>query len=76
MLQGGNVSWALSEMHISHVAMQFSNLTECHILFFVFAEHVQGKETVYVHCKAGRGRSTTVVLCYLVCCPVYVLFLW
>ncbi|CAI0523660.1 unnamed protein product [Linum tenue] len=23
-------------------------------------------ETTYVHCKAGRGRSTTVVLCYLV----------
>nr|KJB54317.1 hypothetical protein B456_009G028800 [Gossypium raimondii] len=22
--------------------------------------------TTYVHCKAGRGRSTTVVLCYLV----------
>ena len=21
----------------------------------------------YVHCKAGRGRSTTIVLCYLVC---------
>ncbi|CAA0820398.1 Putative dual specificity protein phosphatase DSP8 [Striga hermonthica] len=23
-------------------------------------------ETTYVHCKAGRGRSTTIVLCYLV----------
>ncbi|KAL7134866.1 hypothetical protein ABFS83_11G054200 [Erythranthe nasuta] len=23
-------------------------------------------QTTYVHCKAGRGRSTTVVLCYLV----------
>lgn len=22
--------------------------------------------TTYVHCKAGRGRSTTIVLCYLV----------
>jgi atypical dual specificity phosphatase len=20
----------------------------------------------YIHCKAGRGRSTTIVLCYLV----------
>ncbi|KAL2642984.1 hypothetical protein R1flu_010571 [Riccia fluitans] len=29
-------------------------------------EHVQRGETTYVHCKAGRGRSTTVVLCYLV----------
>ncbi|XP_044472557.1 phosphatidylglycerophosphate phosphatase PTPMT2-like isoform X2 [Mangifera indica] len=24
--------------------------------------------TTYVHCKAGRGRSTTIVLCYLVEC--------
>lgn len=22
--------------------------------------------TTYVHCKAGRGRSTTIVICYLV----------
>ncbi len=28
--------------------------------------HVEAKETVYVHCKAGRGRSATVVLCWLV----------
>ncbi|KAK9102271.1 hypothetical protein Sjap_019525 [Stephania japonica] len=25
-----------------------------------------GGRTTYVHCKAGRGRSTTIVLCYLV----------
>ncbi|THG16214.1 hypothetical protein TEA_008573 [Camellia sinensis var. sinensis] len=24
------------------------------------------RKTTYVHCKAGRGRSTTIVLCYLV----------
>lgn len=29
-------------------------------------DHVQRKQRTYVHCKAGRGRSTTVVLCYLV----------
>lgn len=26
---------------------------------------VQG-EVTYVHCKAGRGRSTTLVICYLI----------
>jgi len=25
----------------------------------------RNKESVYVHCKAGRGRSTTLVACYL-----------
>ena len=25
----------------------------------------QNEKTVYVHCKAGRGRSTTLVACYL-----------
>ncbi|MCE0481029.1 hypothetical protein HAX54_038399 [Datura stramonium] len=33
-------------------------------------EFIHGKascgKTTYVHCKAGRGRSTTIVLCYLV----------
>ncbi len=30
------------------------------------AEHAGLGEQVYVHCKAGRGRSTTLVICYLV----------
>lgn len=29
-------------------------------------EHVARQTKVYVHCKAGRGRSTTLVLCWLV----------
>lgn len=29
-------------------------------------ENVEQRRAVYVHCKAGRGRSTTVVICYLV----------
>ncbi|KAL9252729.1 Phosphatidylglycerophosphate phosphatase PTPMT1-like protein [Drosera capensis] len=32
---------------------------------FIHANETCGK-TTYVHCKAGRGRSTTIVLCYLV----------
>ena len=27
--------------------------------------HGQLNQSVYVHCKAGRARSTTVVVCYL-----------
>ncbi|KAJ8748123.1 hypothetical protein K2173_012778 [Erythroxylum novogranatense] len=29
-------------------------------------ENVLHGQSTYVHCKAGRGRSTTIVLCYLV----------
>ncbi|ESQ42756.1 hypothetical protein EUTSA_v10014536mg [Eutrema salsugineum] len=32
---------------------------------FIHKNALLGKST-YVHCKAGRGRSTTVVLCYLI----------
>ncbi|CAJ1937083.1 unnamed protein product [Sphenostylis stenocarpa] len=32
---------------------------------FIHQNETCGK-TTYVHCKAGRGRSTTIVLCYLV----------
>ncbi|KAL8114377.1 hypothetical protein AgCh_021297 [Apium graveolens] len=31
-----------------------------------FVACLNQKRTTYVHCKAGRGRSTTVVICYLV----------
>ncbi|KAJ0106677.1 hypothetical protein Patl1_18430 [Pistacia atlantica] len=29
-------------------------------------ENTLSRQTTYVHCKAGRGRSTTIVICYLV----------
>ncbi|KAL6323071.1 hypothetical protein AAG906_024641 [Vitis piasezkii] len=32
---------------------------------FIYSNASLGR-TTYVHCKAGRGRSTTIVLCYLV----------
>ncbi|KAI3881358.1 hypothetical protein MKW92_000492 [Papaver armeniacum] len=37
----------------------------CQAVDFIHKNVSSGKKT-YVHCKAGRGRSTTVVLCYLV----------
>ncbi|XP_057975925.1 phosphatidylglycerophosphate phosphatase PTPMT2-like [Malania oleifera] len=32
---------------------------------FIYKNSLCGR-TTYVHCKAGRGRSTTIVICYLV----------
>ncbi|XP_043717247.1 phosphatidylglycerophosphate phosphatase PTPMT2-like [Telopea speciosissima] len=37
----------------------------CQAVDFIHKNASFGK-TTYVHCKAGRGRSTTIVLCYLV----------
>ncbi len=43
-----------------------------HMLIYVpyqppfHTEHVAQGNKVYVHCKAGRGRSTTLLLCYLI----------
>ncbi|KAL6965087.1 Phosphoric monoester hydrolase [Sarracenia purpurea var. burkii] len=37
----------------------------CQAVEFIHGNASRGK-TTYVHCKAGRGRSTTIVLCYLV----------
>lgn len=37
----------------------------CRAVDFIHKNATCGK-TTYVHCKAGRGRSTTIVLCYLV----------
>ncbi|XP_015896648.3 phosphatidylglycerophosphate phosphatase PTPMT1 [Ziziphus jujuba] len=37
----------------------------CHAVEFIH-ENASFGRTTYVHCKAGRGRSTTIVICYLV----------
>ncbi|XP_072977533.1 phosphatidylglycerophosphate phosphatase PTPMT2-like [Typha angustifolia] len=37
----------------------------CRAVDFIHENATYGR-TTYVHCKAGRGRSTTIVLCYLV----------
>ncbi|KAJ0603291.1 putative phosphoric monoester hydrolase [Helianthus annuus] len=42
-----------------------SNDDICKAVKFIHENASVGKAT-YVHCKAGRGRSTTIVLCYLV----------
>ncbi|KAG7030468.1 putative dual specificity protein phosphatase DSP8 [Cucurbita argyrosperma subsp. argyrosperma] len=44
-------------------APKFSDISRA--VDFIHRNALCGK-TTYVHCKAGRGRSTTIVLCYLV----------
>ncbi|XP_031502138.1 phosphatidylglycerophosphate phosphatase PTPMT1-like [Nymphaea colorata] len=42
-----------------------SLLDICRAVDFIH-KNASCRKTTYVHCKAGRGRSTTIVLCYLV----------
>ncbi|KAJ6813644.1 putative dual specificity protein phosphatase DSP8 isoform X2 [Iris pallida] len=42
-----------------------SSVDICRAVDFIHRNTTCGR-TTYVHCKAGRGRSTTIVLCYLV----------
>uniref|UniRef100_A0A6N2NDF7 phosphatidylglycerophosphatase n=1 Tax=Salix viminalis TaxID=40686 RepID=A0A6N2NDF7_SALVM len=44
----------------------------CQAVDFIHENASLGK-TTYVHCKAGRGRSTTIVLCYLAVQDYYLL---
>ncbi|KAJ1263725.1 hypothetical protein BS78_09G208100 [Paspalum vaginatum] len=37
----------------------------CRAVDFIHCNEIEGGST-YVHCKAGRGRSTTIVLCFLI----------
>lgn len=48
---------------VDYTSPPLADVTRC--LEFIDS-HVSRGETVYVHCKAGRGRSATVVLCWLV----------
>ncbi|KAK9790742.1 hypothetical protein WJX73_007403 [Symbiochloris irregularis] len=56
-----------SHLHIPTVDFLFAPpLGDLHRGADFIHEHAQKGEITYVHCKAGRGRSTTLVLCYLI----------
>ena len=56
----------ITQLHIPTTDFTHPRLTDvCAAVDFV-AHHVDAGETVYIHCKAGRARSATVALCWLV----------
>ncbi|HAA57410.1 MAG TPA: phosphatase [Myxococcales bacterium] len=55
----------MSQLHLPTIDFQPPSLTQVQqALAFIDTQIQQGYQT-YIHCKAGRGRSATVVLCYL-----------
>lgn len=59
-------SLGIAELYVPTIDYDYPSLaTVVSAATFIRAHEARG-ESVYVHCKAGRGRSTVVVLCYLV----------
>ncbi|KAF8412945.1 hypothetical protein HHK36_000917 [Tetracentron sinense] len=59
---GSMRTWGWWSDHTSHMRLWFRHRNIMNFL----SENASCGKTTYVHCKAGRGRSTTIVLCYLV----------
>ena len=58
--------WGVTQLQLSTVDFNNAPSQEMIQRGVAFIEEMnQNENTVYVHCKAGRGRSTTLVACYL-----------
>lgn len=64
-----HTKWIEAGIHVKHIkAVDFSPLTREEIkegITFLVQESEEG-HTIYVHCKAGRGRSAAIVVGFLV----------
>ena len=56
----------IEQLHLPTLDFFAPTLEDCRrAIAFINARAARG-ESVFVHCKAGKGRSTTIVLCFLV----------
>lgn len=56
----------IEQLHLPTVDFSPPALAEIERGVAFIQAHAAKGETVYVHCKAGRGRSATVVICWLI----------
>jgi len=56
----------IEQFHIPTVDFMPPRLEDVERAVAFIAAYATRGESVYVHCKAGRGRSATVVLCWLI----------
>lgn len=57
--------WGIEQLYIPTVDFTHpSRQSIDEAITFIDAERAQGKK-VYIHCKAGRGRSATIAICWL-----------
>lgn len=56
----------ITQLHIPTTDFTHPRLADVNAAVEFVAQHTGVGETVYIHCKAGRARSATVALCWLV----------
>jgi atypical dual specificity phosphatase len=56
----------IQQLYLPIVDFRPPSLTDIQTALVFIEQHRQRGEQVYLHCKAGRGRSATIALCYLI----------
>ncbi len=57
--------YGMEQLRLPTVDFQPPSLEDCRRGVAFMQRHISQGEGVYVHCKAGRGRSATIVVCWL-----------
>ena len=55
----------IEQLRVLTVDFNHPSLQDVRRAVIFMQDHISAGRSVYVHCKAGRGRSATVVLCWL-----------
>ena len=58
--------YGIEQLHIPTTDFTHPSLENLQMGVQFVQDHVERQELVYIHCKAGRARSATVALCWLI----------
>ncbi len=58
--------YGIEQLHIPTTDFTPPRLDDVELAVAFVQQHVANGETVYIHCKAGRVRSATIALCWLI----------
>ena len=71
------LAFQVAFLHLSTIDRQApSHQQLCKGVAWILDKEQSGKGTVYVHCKAGRARSATLVAAYLIEVVNSLIYLW
>ncbi|MDA7978491.1 MAG: dual specificity protein phosphatase family protein [Pirellulales bacterium] len=56
----------IEQLHIPTTDFTHPRLSDVERAVNFVQKHVEAEETVYIHCKAGRARSATIAICWLI----------